>query len=68
MRLSSRNAATMRSAQARYDNASPPDDGPEPNEEHYAEARNRLLDDYGEDDLLEYQVDELARRIMRGEA
>ena len=68
MTLESRNAATMRSAQARYDNASPPDDGPEPNEEHYAEARKRLLDDYGEDDLLDFQVDELAWSIMRGEA
>lgn len=59
MTLESRNAATMRSAQARYDNASPPDDYDVTDnltQDDYDEARAELLEDYDADDITDAMV------------
>lgn len=59
MTLESRNAATMRSAQARYDNAAPPDDYDVTDvltEDDYAKARAELLAEYDADDITDAMV------------
>jgi len=72
MSLDARNAAAMRSAQLAYDSASDPraeiDDGQEPSDEDYTEARRRLLKDYDEENLLPAMVEALAKQIANGGA
>jgi len=73
MSLDARNAAAMRSAQLAYDSASDPraeidDDPVEVTDEDRAEAYERLLVEYDDDDILEASVEALALGIAREKA
>lgn len=58
-----RNADAMRSAQAIYDNAAPPDDYDVTDvltEDDYAKARAELLEEYDADDITDAMVADMA--------